>query len=134
MLSINVIGERSKHMNATPEPPTTRGSEQGGSTLDQELEFLWQDRGRSGQTYDVYLGRISRNPVVRSRVSGKYFMVPWSQIIDLAFQKGIDQKTNTVENASPRAPLRRASLSPDGNAQTDPDAHGGQCWGWGINE
>lgn len=63
-------------MNAAPERPTTRGSDQGDSTLDQELEFLWQDRGRSGQAYDVYLGRISRNPVVRSRVSGKYFIVP----------------------------------------------------------
>lgn len=95
------------HMNGTHESPTICGTEQADpdESLNHELEFLWQDRGQSGKAYDIYLGRISRNPVVRSRATGEYFMLPWSQIIELAVQKGIDVKPN-----------------------------GSPCWGWGINE
>jgi hypothetical protein len=57
--------------------------------LDMELEFLWEDRDPAGNRYDLYLGRISRNPVVRSHVTGKYFMLPWSEIIELAVNHGI---------------------------------------------
>jgi hypothetical protein len=56
------------------------------------LEFLWKDGGQSGKAYDLYLGRISRNPVVRSQTSGKYFMLPWSEIIELAVKNGLDEK------------------------------------------
>jgi hypothetical protein len=38
------------------------------------------------------LGRLSRNPVVRSHATGKYFMLPWSQIIELAVKNGLDEK------------------------------------------
>jgi len=57
--------------------------------LDMELEFLWEDRDPAGNHYDLYLGRISRNPVVRSHVTGNYFMLPWSEIITLAVNHGI---------------------------------------------
>lgn len=53
-------------------------------SLDEELEFLWEDCDPSGNSYDLYLGRISRSPVVRSHATGKYFMLPWSRIIELA--------------------------------------------------
>jgi hypothetical protein len=56
------------------------------------LEFLWKDGGQTGKAYDLYLGRISRNPVVRSHATGKYFMLPWSQIIELAVKNGLDEK------------------------------------------
>jgi len=61
------------------------------AVLDQELEFLWEDGGAPGKFYEVYLGKISRNPVVRSKSSGKYFMLPWSLIIKLAVEEGIDK-------------------------------------------
>jgi hypothetical protein len=60
--------------------------------LDQELDFLWQDRDQTGRAYDLYLGRISRNPVVRSHATGQYFMLPWSQIIELAVEHGVDEE------------------------------------------
>jgi hypothetical protein len=81
-------------MNAIIERPAACGHQQTSSNgpLDQELEFLWQDRARSGRAYDFYLGRISSNPVVRSHATGKYFMLPWSEIIELALEKGLDEK------------------------------------------
>jgi hypothetical protein len=76
------------------EEPTKPVLEQGEAPrlLDQELKFLWQEKGQSGETYDLYLGRISRNPVVRSHSTGKYFALPWSLIVKLAVEYGIDQK------------------------------------------
>ena len=59
--------------------------------LNQELEYLWDDQGASGKSYEIYLGKISRNPVVRSKSTGKYFMLPWSVILKLAADKGINQ-------------------------------------------
>ena len=60
------------------------------SLLDQELEFLWEDGGAPGKSYEIYLGKISRNPIVKSKISGKFFVLPWSVIIKLAATKGID--------------------------------------------
>ena len=81
-------------MNATIESSTTSDGERQPTKgpLDQELEFLWKDGGQSGKAYDLYLGRISRNPVVRSQTTGKYFMLPWSEIIELAVKNGLDEK------------------------------------------
>jgi hypothetical protein len=61
-----------------------------GEPLNQELEYLWDDEGPSGNTYGIYLGKISRNPIVKSKITGKYFMLPWSVIIKLAAEKGIN--------------------------------------------
>jgi hypothetical protein len=57
--------------------------------LKQELEYLWDDSGADGKTYEIYLGKISRNPIVKSKVTRKYFALPWSVIIKLAVEKGI---------------------------------------------
>ena len=58
--------------------------------LGQELEYLWEDSARGGHSYEIYLGVISRNPIVRSKITGKYFVLPWSVIIQLAAERGID--------------------------------------------
>jgi hypothetical protein len=70
-------------MNATIEHSTAShdGQEPSKGPLDKELEFLRKEGDQTGKAYDLYLGRISRNPVVRSHATGKYFMLPWSQII-----------------------------------------------------
>ena len=60
-------------------------------SLAEELEFLWQDCDLSGDTYDLYLGRISRSPIVRNHATGKYFMLPWSRIIELAVARDADK-------------------------------------------
>ncbi len=79
-------------MNAIIDAPaaTPTGQRTSEGVLDQELDFLGQGSLNSGQGYDVYLGRISRNPVVRSHATGRYFMLPWSRIIQLAVEHGVD--------------------------------------------
>jgi hypothetical protein len=81
-------------MNTILESPTPGVNDRSfpEDLLDQELEFLWQDQDQAGRAYDLYLGRISRNPVVRSHGTGKYFMLPWSQIIELAAKHGVDEE------------------------------------------
>ena len=59
--------------------------------LEQELEYLWDDTDATGKSYEIYLGKISRNPIVKSKITGKYFALPWSVIIKLALAKGIDK-------------------------------------------
>jgi len=59
--------------------------------LEQELEYLWDDTDDTGKSYEINLGKISRNPIVKSKNAGKYFALPWSVIIKLALAKGIDK-------------------------------------------
>ena len=59
--------------------------------LAQELEYLWDDSDTTGKSYEIYLGKISRNPIVKSKITDKYFALPWSVIIQLALAKGIDK-------------------------------------------
>ena len=59
--------------------------------LKQELEYLWDDTDSTGKLYEIYLGKISRNPIVKSKITGKYFALPWPVIIKLALAKGIDK-------------------------------------------
>lgn len=57
--------------------------------LQLELEYLWDDADADGKSYEIYLGKISRNPIVKSKITGKYVALPWSVIIKLAVEKGI---------------------------------------------
>jgi hypothetical protein len=59
--------------------------------FEQELEYLWDDNDSAGKSYEIYLGKNSRNPIVKSKITGKYFALPWSVIIKLALAKGIDK-------------------------------------------
>jgi hypothetical protein len=67
------------------------GCTSGDEPLNQELEYLWDDCDSSGKSYEMYLGKISRNPIVKSKITGRYFALPWSEIIKLALAKGIDK-------------------------------------------
>jgi len=59
--------------------------------LKQELEYLWDECASSGKTYEMYLGKISSNPIIKSKITGKFFALPWSLIINLAVEQGIDK-------------------------------------------
>jgi hypothetical protein len=59
--------------------------------IKQELEYLWDDTAGDGKSYEFYLGKISRNPIIKSKITGKYFALPWSVIIKLAVEKGVDR-------------------------------------------
>jgi hypothetical protein len=63
----------------------------GEEQLNQELEYLWDDCDSSGKSYEMYLGKISRNPIVKSKITGRYFALSWSEILKLALAKGIDK-------------------------------------------
>ena len=78
-------------MNAMTEKMTLpHGRGYVNDSLDEELEYLWDDCDASGKSYAVFLGKISRSPIVKSKSSGKYFMLPWSQIIKQATKLNID--------------------------------------------
>ena len=78
------MNEKKTNMSQIP------GKRCDGNSLSEELEYLWDDRDASGRSYEIYLGNISRSPVVKSKTTGKYFMQPWSQIIKVAVKAGID--------------------------------------------
>lgn len=69
----------------------------GEDLLRQELEYLWDDCDSSGQAYEMYLGKISRNPIVKSKITGRLFALPWTEIIRLAQAKGIDRLVTDLE-------------------------------------
>jgi len=81
-------------MNAKKENPKASVDQASvcSGPLDVELEFLWEAQDAAGDRYNLYLGQISRNPVVRSHTTGKYFMLPWSEIIATALKHGIGKK------------------------------------------
>jgi len=63
----------------------------GKELLEPELEYLWDESDSTGRSYEMYLGKISRNPIVKCKITGKYFALPWSVILKLALAKGIDK-------------------------------------------
>ena len=82
---LNTPEKMSPSFLAACDCPTDKG------LLSQELEYLWDDCDSSGKDYEMYLGKISKNPIVKSKATGKYFALPWSEIIELAIRKGIDK-------------------------------------------
>ena len=59
--------------------------------LDQELEYISDGMDDSGNEYELYLGRIGRNPFVKSVSTGKFFLLPWSEVIRLAEHAGVNE-------------------------------------------
>jgi hypothetical protein len=86
LLTQNTMNAKIEKPNASSIPGKT-----GENPISEELEYLWDERDASGNSYDIYLGKISRSPVVRSKSSGKYFILPWSEVIKRAIRARIDQ-------------------------------------------
>jgi hypothetical protein len=57
--------------------------------LEQEIEFIFEERDPAGNQYDFYLGKITRMPIVKSRASGRFFILPWTDIIKLGADAGL---------------------------------------------
>jgi hypothetical protein len=57
--------------------------------LEQEIEFIFEERDPAGNQYDFYLGKITRMPIVRNRTTGRFFILPWTDIIQLGAQAGL---------------------------------------------
>ena len=69
--------------------PHTAGAFQGAAG--SGIGIPWKDGGQSGKAYDLYLAH-QQESVCRSQTTGKYFMLPWSDIIELAVKNGLDEK------------------------------------------
>ena len=57
--------------------------------LKQKLEYLCDDSDADGTSHETYFGKISRNSVVKSKITGKYFALLWSEIIKLTVESVI---------------------------------------------
>ena len=64
--------------------------------LDQELEFVYEGNDEAGKAYDFFLGKTSRSPVVKSRTTGRCFILPWPDIMKLAINAGLDKKAKQL--------------------------------------
>ena len=60
-------------------------------SLDQELEFVSDGIDSSGNEYKLFLGRISRSPVVKNPRTGHCFILPWADVIGLAEAAGVNR-------------------------------------------
>jgi len=90
---LRISAARRKNMNVKTEKDVSLnipGTGRNNNSIREELEYLWDEKDTSGKSYEIYLGNISRSPIVRSKTSGKYFMLPWSRIISTAVKAGID--------------------------------------------
>jgi hypothetical protein len=59
--------------------------------LDQELEFVSDGIDSAGNEYKLFLGRISRSPVVKNPRTGHCYILPWSDVIYLAEAAGVNR-------------------------------------------
>ena len=59
--------------------------------LEQELEYVSDGVDQSGNEFTLYLGRISRSPVVKNPRTGNYFILPWADVIKLAEAAGLNR-------------------------------------------
>ena len=61
--------------------------------LEQEIEFIFEERDPAGREYDFFLGKVTRSPIVKSRASGRYFILPWPDLIRLGIKAGLNKLT-----------------------------------------
>ena len=71
-------------------PPKTYGRVlNADKLLEQEIEFIFEERDQSGNQYDFYLGKITRMPIIKKRATGCFFVLPWTDIIKLGATAGL---------------------------------------------
>jgi hypothetical protein len=58
--------------------------------LEQEVEFISEGVDETGKDYDFFLGKISRSPIVKSRTTGRCYILPWPDIIKLGANAGLN--------------------------------------------
>jgi hypothetical protein len=59
--------------------------------MDQELDFISEGTDEAGQDYDFFLTKTSRSPVVKSRTTGRCFILPWPELIKLGVKAGLNK-------------------------------------------
>ena len=46
---------------------------------------------KNGNAYTMSTNAITQSPILHSEKTGKYFTLPWQEIISLAIEQGIDE-------------------------------------------
>jgi hypothetical protein len=59
--------------------------------LNQESEFVSEWKDEADKDYDFFLGKTSRSPIVKSRTTGRYFILSWPDIIKLGVKAGLNK-------------------------------------------
>ena len=59
--------------------------------LNQEFEFVFEGEDEANRDYDLFFGKTSRSPIVKSRTTGRYFILPWPDIIKLGVKAGLNK-------------------------------------------
>jgi hypothetical protein len=89
------------------------------TALNEELKFLWEERGPSGKSYDFYLSQISRSPVVRSHSIGRYFLPAWPGVHDPPTRPPVNASVVRAKVCCMASAIRRPLVQesiPTGNA------------------
>jgi hypothetical protein len=61
------------------------------SELERELEYVSDGVDESGNEFQLYLGRVSRSPVIKNPRTGACFILPWADVIKLAEAAGLNR-------------------------------------------
>lgn len=65
----------------------------------------------SGQKYELSTSAGGSQPIVRSESTGRWFILAWQDIINLARKAGIDEPTTVAERAFPVPKAKKAVRS-----------------------
>ena len=59
--------------------------------LNQEFEFVFEGEDEANKGYDLFFGKTSRSPIVKSRTTGRCYILPWPDIIKLGVKAGLNK-------------------------------------------
>jgi len=80
----DIMKTKSKKPKTATSPPKGYGRLlNSDKPLEQEIEFIFEERDGTGKEYDFFLGKITRSPIVRSRSTGRCFILPWPDLLKL---------------------------------------------------
>ncbi len=78
--------------------------------LEKEIEFIFEERDEDGKEYDFFLGKITRSPIVRSRTTGRYFILPWPDLLKLGVKAGLNKLATSARSVPARKPRNGGRL------------------------
>ena len=79
---------------------TKRGEVHGKGSLFMRVYVGEADNGK--EKYVMSTNIHDNSPIIESKQSGKYFTLPWSDIVNIAVDAGIDTETLKTYNLPPR--------------------------------
>src|ERR1017187_9325458 len=87
--------KRKKTMVRTSAPKGCGRLFDSDKLLNQEFEFVSEGKDEVGEDYDFFLGKTSRSPIVKSRTTGRYFILPRPDILKLGVKAGLNKPSSS---------------------------------------